>query len=157
LAAVPVALTVLATILAGLSSSEMTRSMYYRSLASQQQAKAGSQWAFFQAKRMRGTTLEASIDLVRSLKDIPHFDAQTLRTASEHIQESVRRAGVTASADRVKDVRQRLDAFLNQDSVRQELRYLTGRELPVIEERRSQYAAISEVLQAIRSRQTEAQ
>ena len=47
LAAVPVALTVLATILAGLSSSEMTRSMYYRSLAAQHQSKAGSQWAFF--------------------------------------------------------------------------------------------------------------
>ncbi len=49
----PVFLTVLATVLAGLSSSEMTRSMYYRSLAAQHQAKVADQWAFFQAKRMR--------------------------------------------------------------------------------------------------------
>ena len=67
LAAAPVALTVLATVLAGLSSSEMTRSMYYRSLAAQEQSKAGSQWEFFQAKRIRGTTLETSGDLLRSL------------------------------------------------------------------------------------------
>src|SRR5439155_15953570 len=80
LGAVPVALTVLATILAGLSSSEMTRSMYYRSLAAQYQSKAGSQWAFFQAKRMRGTTLEASVDLVRTLADAPPFDVAQLQS-----------------------------------------------------------------------------
>ena len=45
----------------------MTRSMYYRSLAAQHQAKAGDQWAFFQAKRTRGTTLEATADLLDRL------------------------------------------------------------------------------------------
>src|SRR5438034_5152559 len=80
LGAVPVALTVLATILAGLSSSEMTRSMYHRSLAAQYQSKAGSQWAFFQAKRIRGTTLETTVDLVRTLTDTPPFDADQLRS-----------------------------------------------------------------------------
>src|SRR5689334_24736563 len=82
LAAVPVALTVLATVLAGLSSSEMTRSMYYRSLAAQEQSKAGSQWAFFQAKRMRGTTLEANTELLRTLADVPPLSAELLRTAA---------------------------------------------------------------------------
>ena len=51
LAAIPVALTVLATIFAGLSSSEMTRSMYFRSLAAQQQAKAASQWGFLPSEK----------------------------------------------------------------------------------------------------------
>src|SRR5438552_18364446 len=73
LAAVPVALTVLATILAGLASSEMTRSQYFRSLAAQDQSKAGSQWGFFQAKKIRGTTLEATADLLRVTTAPPAF------------------------------------------------------------------------------------
>ena len=45
-------MTVLATVFAGLSSSEMTQAMFHRSLASQQQSKAGDQWAFFQPERL---------------------------------------------------------------------------------------------------------
>ena len=41
LTATPVVMTVVATALAGLASSEMTRAQYYRSLAAQQQSKAG--------------------------------------------------------------------------------------------------------------------
>jgi chromosome segregation ATPase len=33
----------------------MTQAQYYRSVAAQNQSKAGDQWAFFQAKRVRGT------------------------------------------------------------------------------------------------------
>src|SRR5947207_5480465 len=57
----PVVLTVLATLLAGLSSSEMTQAQYFRSLAAQSQSKAGDQWGFFQAKRIRGTSFELSV------------------------------------------------------------------------------------------------
>src|SRR5438876_11142249 len=89
LAAVPVALTVLATILAGLSSSEMTRSMYFRSLAAQNQSKAGSQWAFFQAKRIRGTTMETAGDMVRALTDTPPVDVALLHTAGERAVNAV--------------------------------------------------------------------
>ena len=63
----PIVLTVLATAFAGLSSSEMTQAMYYRSLAAQHQSKAGDQWAFFQAKRIRGTNLEMTEELLQSL------------------------------------------------------------------------------------------
>ncbi|HEV3204806.1 MAG TPA: DUF4337 family protein [Gemmataceae bacterium] len=59
----PVMLTILATLLAGLSSSEMSRAQYYRSLAAQYQSKAGDQWGFFQAKRIRSTTIEQELDL----------------------------------------------------------------------------------------------
>src|SRR5437588_3350468 len=83
LAAVPVVLTALATILAGLSSSEMTQSMYYRSLAAQDQSKAGSQWAFFQAKRIRGTTMESGGDLIRAVSDPPALDAVGVRAGLE--------------------------------------------------------------------------
>ncbi len=74
LTATPIVLTVLSTAFAGLSSSEMTRSMYYRSLAAQHQSKAGDQWAFFQAKRTRGTSLETTADLLESLGHPELFD-----------------------------------------------------------------------------------
>lgn len=65
LTATPVVLTVFATLLAGLASSEMTRAQYDRGLAAQLQSKAGDQWAFFQAKRLRGTMT----DLIGSVLD----------------------------------------------------------------------------------------
>src|SRR5437016_9669798 len=93
LAAVPVVLTVMATILAGLSSSEMTQSMYFRSLASQNQAKAGSQWGFFQAKRIRGTTMETGGDLVRVVTDAAEFDVAQLRPVANRVETALARAG----------------------------------------------------------------
>lgn len=65
LLATPVVMTVVATLLAGLASSEMTRAQYNRSLAAQQQAKAGDQWSFFQAKRLRGTMQLSTLDLLK--------------------------------------------------------------------------------------------
>ena len=55
LTATPILLTVLGTILASRSSGEMTQAQYYRSVAAQNQSRAGDQWAFFQAKKVRGT------------------------------------------------------------------------------------------------------
>jgi len=73
LAATPVVMTVLATMLAGLASSEMTRAQYDRSLAAQQQAKAGDQWSFFQAKRLRGEMQENTLDLLRASAEARPF------------------------------------------------------------------------------------
>ena len=68
LAATPVIMTVIATLLAGLASSEMTRAQYDRSLAAQQQNKASDEWGFFQAKRLRGAFQSTrSISCNRSL------------------------------------------------------------------------------------------
>ena len=55
----PVLLTVIATLLASRSSGELTQGQYSRTVAGQNQAKAGDEWAFFQAKRVRGTVKEA--------------------------------------------------------------------------------------------------
>jgi len=49
-----------------LASSEMTRAQYDRSLAAQQQSKAGDQWSFFQAKRLRGAMQRSTLDLLKS-------------------------------------------------------------------------------------------
>ena len=63
LGATPVVMTVVATMLAGLASSEMTRAQYDRSLAAQQQSKAGDQWNFFQAKKLRSALQHNTLDV----------------------------------------------------------------------------------------------
>src|SRR5512138_736218 len=78
LSATPVVMTVVATMLAGLASSEMTRAQYDRALAAQQQAKAGDQWGFFQAKRLRGALQRNSVDLLQSTTEVRPLTAATL-------------------------------------------------------------------------------
>ncbi len=60
----PIIMTVVATMLAGLSSSEMTRAQYDRSLAAQLQSKAGDQWGYFQAKKLRSAVAHNTLDLL---------------------------------------------------------------------------------------------
>ncbi|HVV01434.1 MAG TPA: DUF4337 family protein [Verrucomicrobiae bacterium] len=81
LAATPVVMAVVATMLAGLSSSEMTRAQYDRSLAAQQQSKAGDQWSFFQAKRLRGAYQQNTAELLQSLTPVGTVDVASLRVA----------------------------------------------------------------------------
>src|SRR5512136_3481030 len=70
LAATPVVMAVIATLLAGLASSEMTRAQYDRALAAQQQSKAGDQWSFFQAKRLRGALQRNTLDLMQTMRAV---------------------------------------------------------------------------------------
>src|SRR5689334_21006046 len=79
LTATPVAMAVLATMLAGLASSEMTRAQYDRALAAQQQSKAGDQWSFFQAKRLRGAYQKNTADLVQSMAQVRPLQIGALR------------------------------------------------------------------------------
>ncbi len=81
LAATPVVMTVLATMLAGLASSEMTRAQYDRSLAAQQQSKAGDQWSFFQAKKLRAALQRSTLDLVESAAETHPLDDTALTRA----------------------------------------------------------------------------
>ncbi len=81
LSATPIVMTVVATALAGLASSEMTRAQYRRSLAAQQQSKAGDQWSLFQAKRVRGTSQRATLDILDTTTDVHPLDAAALGKA----------------------------------------------------------------------------
>lgn len=81
LAATPVVMTVVATALAGLASSEMTRAQYSRSLAAQLQSKAGDQWGFFQAKRLRSALQRVTLDLLQSTADVRPLDPAALDRA----------------------------------------------------------------------------
>lgn len=79
LSATPVVMTVVATMLAGLASSEMTRGQYDRALAAQQQSKAGDQWGFFQAKRLRSAIQSGTLDAVRVTASNDQVDAPAMR------------------------------------------------------------------------------
>jgi hypothetical protein len=76
--ATPIVMTVIATMLAGLASSEMTKAQYDRSLAAQQQSKAGDQWSFFQAKRLRSALQRNTLDLLQASSDIHPLDIAAL-------------------------------------------------------------------------------
>jgi Domain of unknown function (DUF4337) len=102
----PVVLSVLATVLAGVSSREMTLAQYHRSLATQSQSKAGDAWGFFQAKRIRGTTLEASADLLEALAPPDRVDPAALEQGVTRLAEEFRRAD--AEVDRVASAVERI-------------------------------------------------
>jgi hypothetical protein len=85
LTSTPVLMTIIATVLAGMSSSFLTRSQYERSRAAQSQAKVGDQWAFFQARNIRATVLESTFDLLQSQLDTARIDAASLRRYPEEL------------------------------------------------------------------------
>ena len=78
LGATPVVMTVVATMLAGLASSEMTRAQYDRSLAAQQQSKAGDQWNFFQAKKLRSALQHNTLDVLANTAEVHPLDTEAL-------------------------------------------------------------------------------
>lgn len=59
-AAIPVAMTAIATVLAGMSTGGLSQSMYWRSTAAQDQAKTNDQWTFAGFKRSRSFDAEVA-------------------------------------------------------------------------------------------------
>ena len=66
----PIIMTVIATMLAGLASSEMTKAQYDRAYAAQLQSKAGDQWSYFQAKKLRSASAQNMLDLLLATTDV---------------------------------------------------------------------------------------
>ena len=95
LSATPVVMAVIATMLAGLASSEMTRAQYDRALAAQQQSKAGDQWSFFQAKRLRGAYQRNTADMLQAVTEVHELDPGKLKAAVDRLAKS----GESARAD----------------------------------------------------------
>lgn len=81
LGATPIIMTVIATMLAGLASSEMTKAQYVRSLAAQLQSKAGDQWSYYQAKKLRSAIARNSLDLLAATAEIAPLTADALPNA----------------------------------------------------------------------------
>ena len=123
LSATPVVMAVVATMLAGLASSEMTRAQYDRSLAAQQQSKAGDQWSFFQAKRLRGAIQRNALDLLQSTVELHPLNTATLRNAAEQLPAKVNEAEAAK-------VKADLLAALDSPAGQQALSYLQRGEVP---------------------------
>src|SRR6476661_7873609 len=83
LLATPIVMSVVATLLAGLASSEMTRAQYDRSLAAQLQSKAGDQWGYFQAKKLRAAMQESTLVLLQATGSIRPLDPGSLERYGE--------------------------------------------------------------------------
>ncbi|MBX9579741.1 MAG: hypothetical protein K2X87_05475 [Gemmataceae bacterium] len=66
-AALPVGLTAIATAFAGMSTTELSRAMYWKSQAAQDQAKAADQWSLAGFKRDRSLICQAAADQLRAL------------------------------------------------------------------------------------------
>ena len=81
LGATPVVMAVVATMLAGLASSEMTKAQYDRSFAAQLQAKAGDQWSYYQAKKLRSAVARNTLDLLAATGDLQPLSAAALSGA----------------------------------------------------------------------------
>lgn len=126
LAATPVVMAVVATLLAGLASSEMTRAQYDRSLAAQQQSKAGDQWGYFQAKRLRSTGVKTAGDMLQVTSEVRRFDPAILGSSlaglaqklsrcddcARRLREALNAPGTTDNA-MAKSLSGQLDAFVN--------------------------------------------
>ena len=83
LGATPIIMTVIATMLAGLASSEMTKAQYDRSAAAQLQSKAGDQWSYYQAKKLRSAVAHNTLDLLAATADIAPLTAEALPNVDE--------------------------------------------------------------------------
>jgi len=134
LSATPVVMTVVATLLAGLSSSEMTRAQYDRSLAAQLQSKAGDQWSFFQAKRLRGAMQRSTIDLMFASTELRPLELAALRAA------------LTGSP---------AGTALESPAGQQALRALTAGEMPVPAAKAALAPALADALGALEHAQPE--
>jgi hypothetical protein len=157
----PIVLTVLATAFAGLSSSEMTQAMYHRSLAAQHQSKAGDQWAFFQAKRIRGSGLETAAD---HLPPIGPLDPARLKALAHRVTVSVEQAAKAShqseeATTRMAKAMQESESALNQEldkpAVAHSFTIVASGKLPEIEDHAVKDSALDDAIAAIRDRKAE--
>ena len=82
LIATPIIMTVIATMLAGLASSEMTKAQYDRAFAAQLQSKAGDQWGYYQAKKLRSAVADNTLDLLAATSAVEPLAASALPSAN---------------------------------------------------------------------------
>jgi hypothetical protein len=120
----PVVLTVIATVLAGLSSSQMSQAQYYRSMAAEMQSKVGDQWAYFQAKRLRSNDDQNVLNLMAGGSENEPSDApaQDRLPEVDRLISAMRQAqasmGAPQSSDAILKKAQSVAESLNQAATR---------------------------------------
>ena len=153
----PIVLTILSTVLSGLSNAELGQANYLRQLANQKQSKIADQWSFFQARRIRGTDIENASDLLRLLGHVEPFDPETNRTDIDNLAKSLEQAGASpAVLARIKAAEQKLEKIVKDPANQASFAYLTKRSLPAAElETIAEREKIDEIVGEIESRKTE--
>jgi hypothetical protein len=148
LTATPVIMTIVATMLAGLASSEMTRAQYDRSLAAQEQSKAGDQWSYFQAKRLRSGMQRSTLDVLQGTTLVRPFNASHFRQNA---------ADLSVPADRPEAVKARTEllALLDSSAGQQTLAVLESGRLPEPPAGEETDAQVEAALKAIETTQPE--
>jgi hypothetical protein len=187
LTATPVILTVFATVLAGLSSSELTLAQYHRSMAAQNQSKASDQWSFFQAKRIRGTEVQRTIRLLQALSEASTLESASFNSIDTSFLENLRRidketsrfldaigpakASLGQGSDallqqvtklksllaRTNGARENLRREWERNDIQHALRYVTTNELPPVTISSIQESGIGQAVQSVRARHPESE
>lgn len=85
-AALPIALTALATVFAGLSTGELQKAMYWKSQAAQDQAKATNQWTLAGFKRSRALEMESAAAALRQASGYLRFKYGTAGEGATGLQ-----------------------------------------------------------------------
>ncbi len=150
LTATPVIMTVVATMLAGLASSEMTRAQYDRSLAAQQQSKAGDQWSYFQAKRLRAGMQRSTLDVLQGATPTRSFNAKQFAQTA---------AAIAAPGDRPEAAKSKTDllALFDSNIGQQTLALLQSGELPEAPARDAIDKQVEAALNAIENSQPDSE
>jgi hypothetical protein len=115
LGATPIVMTVIATMLAGLASSEMTKAQYDRSLAAQLQSKAGDQWGYAAAKKTRGAMARNALDLLAATAEIRPL-TPALPADADAVTQAALLKGELPAVERAKfgaEIQSALDALAN--------------------------------------------
>jgi hypothetical protein len=84
---VAVLLATVSMSLTGISSSEMSRAQYFGTRAVRYQTLASDQWNFFQAKRIRGTEMENTVELLGAIVRSVPVTRETLAEAAARLPE----------------------------------------------------------------------
>ena len=103
LSATPVIMAVVATMLAGLASSEMTKAQYDRSFAAQLQSKAGDQWSYYQAKKLRSAVARNTLDLLLASGTVSPYGVSALKNADAATQSALESNKLPAATPAVFD------------------------------------------------------
>jgi len=142
----PVVMTVIATLLAGLSNSELNAAQYERSWAAQLQSKVADQWNFFQVKRIRGSALDNSLELLQNLGHTVPLDAAGFRASV---------AGLPATIP--TDVATKLRDAVSSPTAVEALEAAAAGVGPVVKIEKLDNPAIRAVITAIEGRRPEAE
>ena len=125
----PVVMTILATLLAGLSSSESNQAQYYRSLSAQNQSKAGDQWNFFQAKKLRSANSASAVKLLRNLGDVGPLTTDGITIAVAHLVQNLK--SMPTGAETATALQDQLISLLADPDVKKAMEMLTVNLPPV--------------------------